>query len=271
MRRLIPGKTKVQIELFKGITLTDIAVGAVFAAMLLFVVISSLPFKGYICLVLLFIATLLLARLDTQANYTYLLNILRHFSYKRRFARLYTDEMLKKRAAGELADHAVDVLFGEGASHAKSESKREEKARLKAEARVRKAEDKVLNDPDAPLEEKEAILARREAQEPSKDENKEEETVAPVQKKSKKEREAEEKAKKKQRKLEDQILKSKKVTQEEKDVFLRGRNGKSHHKAKNQTGADYRKATGFEAVIGYLYLTGNDSRIVELLGETNEN
>ena len=60
-------------------------------------------------------------------------------------------------------------------------------------------------------------------------------------------------------------------TQEEKDVFLRGRNGNSHHIAKNQTGADYRKATGFEAVIGYLYLTGNDSRIAELLGESNEN
>lgn len=60
-------------------------------------------------------------------------------------------------------------------------------------------------------------------------------------------------------------------TEEEKSVFLRGRNGKSHHKAKNQTGADYRKATGFEAVIGYLYLTGNDARIAELLGETNEN
>ncbi len=59
-------------------------------------------------------------------------------------------------------------------------------------------------------------------------------------------------------------------TDEEKSVFLRGRNGKSHHKAKNQTGADYRKATGFEAVIGYLYLTGNDTRIVELLGEINE-
>ena len=61
------------------------------------------------------------------------------------------------------------------------------------------------------------------------------------------------------------------LTEEEKSVFLRGRNGKSHHKAKNQTGADYRKATGFEAVIGYLYLTGNDARIAELLGESNEN
>lgn len=60
-------------------------------------------------------------------------------------------------------------------------------------------------------------------------------------------------------------------TDEEKSVFLRGRNGKSHHKAKNQSGSDYRKATGFEAVIGYLYLIGNDERIAQLLGEIDEN
>lgn len=60
-------------------------------------------------------------------------------------------------------------------------------------------------------------------------------------------------------------------TDEEKSVFLRGRNGKSHHKAKNQSGSDYRKATGFEAVIGYLYLIGNDERIAQLLGDIHEN
>ena len=97
MRRLIPGKTKVQIELFKGVLLSDIAVAAVFAVMALFVVLSSLPFKGYICLGLLFIAALLLSRLDTQPNYTYLLNILRHVCYKRSFGRRYTDEMLKEK------------------------------------------------------------------------------------------------------------------------------------------------------------------------------
>lgn len=59
-------------------------------------------------------------------------------------------------------------------------------------------------------------------------------------------------------------------TEDEKSIFLRGRNGKAHHKAKNQTGADYRKASGLEAVLGYLYLTGNIDRIVELLGEKNE-
>lgn len=54
-------------------------------------------------------------------------------------------------------------------------------------------------------------------------------------------------------------------TDEERAIYLRGRNGKSHHKAKNASGADYRKATGLEAVIGYLYLIGNYDRIAELL------
>ena len=57
------------------------------------------------------------------------------------------------------------------------------------------------------------------------------------------------------------------LTETEKSVYLRGRNAKAHHKAKNQTIADYRKATGLEAVLGYLYLTGQHGRIVELLSE----
>lgn len=60
------------------------------------------------------------------------------------------------------------------------------------------------------------------------------------------------------------------LTEEEKSVYLRGRNGKAHHKAKNQTGADYRKATGLEAVLGYLYLTGNVQRINILLEQDYE-
>lgn len=61
------------------------------------------------------------------------------------------------------------------------------------------------------------------------------------------------------------------LTDDERSVYMRGRNGKSHHKAKNQSGADYRKSTGLEAVLGYLYLTGNTSRIKQLLGEIYEN
>ncbi len=55
------------------------------------------------------------------------------------------------------------------------------------------------------------------------------------------------------------------LTETERAVYLRGRNGKSHHTAKNQSRTDYRKATGIEAVLGFLYLTGDIDRIICLL------
>lgn len=55
------------------------------------------------------------------------------------------------------------------------------------------------------------------------------------------------------------------LTEEEKNVFLRGRNATVQHRSKNQSGSDYRKATGLEALIGYLYLTGNLTRLKEIL------
>lgn len=54
-------------------------------------------------------------------------------------------------------------------------------------------------------------------------------------------------------------------TEEEADWYRRGRNSKPHTKAKNATTMDYLEATGFEAVMGYLYLTGNMDRICELV------
>ena len=41
--RLIPGKTKVQVELFKGITLADMLVGGIAMVMAVLVLTSSLP------------------------------------------------------------------------------------------------------------------------------------------------------------------------------------------------------------------------------------
>lgn len=54
------------------------------------------------------------------------------------------------------------------------------------------------------------------------------------------------------------------LTDEEASVYRRGRNAKSHTSAKNQTVADYRRATGIEALFGYLYLKGSSDRICEL-------
>ncbi len=57
------------------------------------------------------------------------------------------------------------------------------------------------------------------------------------------------------------------LTEEELGVFKRGRNAKSVTTAKNASVTDYRTATGFEALIGYLYLTEQLDRILYLVKE----
>ena len=54
-------------------------------------------------------------------------------------------------------------------------------------------------------------------------------------------------------------------TPKEEAVYRRGRNAKSYTTAKNATTGQYRKATGFEAVMGYLYLTGQYIRMIDLI------
>ncbi|MCR5530368.1 MAG: ribonuclease III [Lachnospiraceae bacterium] len=55
------------------------------------------------------------------------------------------------------------------------------------------------------------------------------------------------------------------LTEEETTVYKRGRNANSHTVAKHASVTDYRIATGFEALLGYLYLNGQTERILELL------
>lgn len=55
------------------------------------------------------------------------------------------------------------------------------------------------------------------------------------------------------------------LTEEEKTIFRRGKNAKPHTTAKNASVSDYLKATAFEAVLGYLYLTDNMERVLELV------
>ena len=55
------------------------------------------------------------------------------------------------------------------------------------------------------------------------------------------------------------------LTEEEHAVFKRGRNAKSVSPAKNQSITDYRRATGFEALMGYLYLKKEWKRMLELV------
>ena len=55
------------------------------------------------------------------------------------------------------------------------------------------------------------------------------------------------------------------MTEEEAHVYKRGRNAKSPTMAKNATMTDYRRATGFEALMGYLYLTDQTDRMLDLI------
>lgn len=57
------------------------------------------------------------------------------------------------------------------------------------------------------------------------------------------------------------------LTEEEKEIFKRGRNAKSHAK-KNASNAVYHASTGFEAILGFLYLTGNFERLKEICEES---
>lgn len=55
------------------------------------------------------------------------------------------------------------------------------------------------------------------------------------------------------------------LDEDELHVFKRGRNAKSYTSAKNASIIDYRMATGFEALIGYLYLQNKYERMAELV------
>ena len=55
------------------------------------------------------------------------------------------------------------------------------------------------------------------------------------------------------------------LTDKEKEIVKRGRNAENHHLPKNATVQEYMHSTGFEALIGYLYLTKQDERLEEIL------
>ena len=201
MTRLIPGKTKVDVELFRGVSLGDVAVAGVGVAMLILVILSSLPYKFGICIGIGAVVGLLLFRIDEQANYHYLLHILRHMGYDRRFARRYTDKMLVERGEGTMGDAAFDEIFRKDPE--KTETKAEKKKRLKAEKAA------SMSQTERKADEKKRLKAEKAA------------SMSP------KERKADEKTRARIRKEEDKILKSKTVSAEEKEEILERRKRES--------------------------------------------
>lgn len=57
------------------------------------------------------------------------------------------------------------------------------------------------------------------------------------------------------------------LTDKEKEIVRRTRNTENHHVPKNANPTDYMYATAFEGLIGYLYLSGQDDRLKEILSK----
>lgn len=62
----------------------------------------------------------------------------------------------------------------------------------------------------------------------------------------------------------------KELSEDEHYIYKRGRNTKSHTIPKNADVLDYKRASGFEALIGYLYLTGKKERLEEIIAHSFE-
>lgn len=61
------------------------------------------------------------------------------------------------------------------------------------------------------------------------------------------------------------------LTEEEQNIVRRARNTQNHHLPKNANVTEYMYSTAFEGLIGYLYLTGQNDRLEEILGKCIQN
>ena len=244
MTRLIPGKTKVQVELFRGVRLGDVIVAAIAIAMLIFVFISNLPFRFVIAGGIALLAGFLLIRIDEQPNYAFVINLISHFGYNRKFARFYSDQMLLDRNSEESGDIAFREVFRQNQAKRGVETKAEKKARL-AEEKKRKKEyekdEKLLKNKKTPEEVKQAILKKRQEDAEMGLADTIRDTVDAAREGepqlSKVEKKAQEKERAKKRKEEDKILKSKTASQEEKDAIRERRKAEAEESLRKRADA----------------------------------
>ena len=159
--RLIPSKTKVEIELFKGVTLADILVGGVALVMIVLVLISSLPGRIFVCFGIALLAVGLLVRLDAVPNYLYLLHILRHLGYMRHFARKADEATLQGESSTPQAAARARRRAGKNGAKQSSNANRKKKNRKKALKARKQKEDKLLKSKKLTEEQKAEVRARQ--------------------------------------------------------------------------------------------------------------
>lgn len=91
--RIIPRKTKVSTEFFRGVTWIDMLVGTFGVLLIFFTVISSLPYKFQLIATILFVLVILLIRIDDDANYMFLIRIIKHLAYRRYYRKFSAEEL----------------------------------------------------------------------------------------------------------------------------------------------------------------------------------
>ncbi len=107
--RIIPKKTNVSMEFFNGFTVGDVAVGFIGAVVEVAILVSNLPGKMYLMAGVLVIIALLLLKMDDERNYEFLLNILRHYAYRRNYAKEQTNKR-KHRKGGKAPEDIRRVI-----------------------------------------------------------------------------------------------------------------------------------------------------------------
>lgn len=166
--RLIPGKTKVKIELFRGITLGDVIVAVFMLALLALVVISTLPGRMYIAVGVIAVGVMLLIRMDSQPNYMVVLSFLRYMAFPKNYWRVFSDKHLETKNKDKRGVEQWNEYFDEKYEPEQVLSFEEKVKKIKAERERKKEEEDILKSEKVSDEEKNAVWRAKEEKKKSK-------------------------------------------------------------------------------------------------------
>lgn len=137
--RIIPKKTKVSTEFFKGLSLSDVIVGFIGLLIITFVLVSNLPYKVYIITGFGVLFLFLLLRLDEEPMYRFLLDIFRYLCYRKNYKKLTPEEREEAAQLMQFTPKERRELKREERKNAKklaAEAKKQQKKAIKEEERM---------------------------------------------------------------------------------------------------------------------------------------
>ena len=158
--RLIPGKTKVKMELFKGITLVDVIVVLVGLGIAALCALSSLPYRWIIAVFVMGIFGMLIVRVNDAPIYIFFWHMLRYLAFPRRFYRVFDDKALKNLKSAD-REQLMDTFYEDGAETEDEEEEKDPAEEKKALKELIKEENKILKSKTATKEEKDAVWLAR--------------------------------------------------------------------------------------------------------------